>query len=403
MIKIRKIWGLLWQSVIYCISFFVPKNKRIWIFGSWTGNTFSDNPKYLYLHIRKYHPEIRCVYICKDNNIVEKLNKDGMEAYGYYSIKGGLLSMRARVAFLTAAHCDVNSFCCARITYIQLFHGTPIKKIYADDCVNEVIEIPKWKKFLIQNVFKFLGSVEQNDYVTIASPNVAPSFESAFKIDNNRLLVTGLARTDVFKNPSPNKYIMDLKNKIKGPLITYLPTHRDYGNHKEGYEDILDDLDYVNSLLKKNHIYMLYKPHFNELHNLNSSTSKYSHIIIPDDDECISDVYAFTPYCDLLITDYSSIYFDYLLADKPIVFYVYDIQNYTSTERKFYYNFNEVTPGPKCINWKDTISEAKRLLKHDDTRVQRSIIKNYFNEYNDGNSCERIYQEICSMVISKGV
>ena len=402
MVKIRKIWGLLWQSVVYFISFFSPKNKRIWIFGCWTGNTFSDNPKYLYLHIVEHYPEIRCVYICKDRKIVENLNIENKEAYYYYSMKGCLLSMRASVAFITAAHCDVNAFCCARILYIQLFHGTPIKKIYNDDCVNKVIKITKWKTFMIKKVLKYLDSVGRDDYITIASDNVAASFETAFKTTRNRMLVTGLARTDAYINPLNNKYIIDLKSRIDGPLIAYLPTHRNYGIHVKGQVDIMGDLDYINEILRENNIYMLYKPHFNELGNLSSRISKYTHIIIPDDDECMSDVYAFTPYCDLLITDYSSIYLDYLLADKPIVFFIYDFKYYTNSERDFYYDYDKVTPGPKCYNWIDTIKEALRLLKNDDTSEQRTEICEFFNKYKDGNSCERIYQAVLNVMISKG-
>jgi len=403
LVKIRKIGGILWQCLLYSISFFVPKNKRLWIFGSWTtGNTFSDNTKYLYLHIAEHHPKIRCVYICKDIEIVKKLNNKNKEAYYYYSLKGCLLSMRASVAFITAAHCDVNSFCCARILYIQLFHGTPIKKIYADDYLSHMVVIPKWKSFFINKVFKCFDSVGQNDYITIASQNVAPSFETAFKTTRNMMLVTGLARTDAYAKPLSNRYILDLKNRIKGPLIAYLPTHRNYGKHEDGYVDIMQDLDYINEILKDNNIYMLYKPHFNELGNLNSRISQYNHIIIPDDDECMSDVYSFTPYCDLLITDYSSIYLDFLLADKPMVFFIYDFEDYTTSERDFYYDYYQVTPGPKCYNWIEVMNEVLRLLKNDDTSKERSMICDFFNEFKDGNSCERIYSEVVSMMISKG-
>ena len=401
MAKFRDILGLLLQSLLYSISFFVPKNKTIWIFGSWTGNTYSDNSKYLYSHIIEYHPEIRCVYICKDRKIIENLNKENKEAYYYYSIKGCLLSMCASVAFITSEHCDVNAFCCARILYIQLFHGTPIKKIYEDVRVGHVLEIPKWKKILFKKVLKYSDSVGEKDYITITSPNVAASFETAFKTTRNMMLVTGLARTDAYIKPLNNKYIIDLKNRIDGPLIAYLPTHRNYGKHEKDYVDIMQNLEYINEILKDNNIYMLYKPHFNELVNLDSRIFKYDHIIIPEDDECMSDVYAFTPYCDLLITDYSSVYLDYLLVDKPIVFFIYDFEHYTNSERDFYYDYNQVTPGPKCYTWIDTINEALRLLKKDDMAEQRSKTCVFFNQYKDGNSCERIYQEVSSIVFSE--
>lgn len=396
--KVIKTLGLILQTIVFIVSFFVPKNQNIWIFGSWTGNTFSDNSKYMYLYTRRSHPEIRCVYICKDKKIVAKLKKKNMEAYGYYSVKGCLLSMRAGYAFLTAAHCDVNSFCCARIHYIQLFHGTPLKKIYYDDCF-ALRSQNKWKEFLVKHIFTFLDSVNQKDYITIASNNVGRTFETAFRTKPEKLWITGLARTDAYFHPLKNSYMERLRKNIDGPLIVYLPTHRNYGNHTSETIDIMRNLKLMNELLKKKNLYMLYKPHYNELRNWNKNVTEYKHIIIPHQSITMSDVYSFTPYCDLLITDYSSIYYDFLLTEKPIVFFPYDFEYYITKEQHLYYRYEEVTPGPKCYSWEETIRAASRLLERDDYLEQRRKVKLFFQDYSDGRSCERIYQKIKNEIL----
>lgn len=388
---------IILQSFIYLISFFVPKNKNLWIFGSWTGNTFSDNSKYMYLYTRRYHPEIRCIYLCKDKDIIAKLSGRKMEAYYYYSIKGCLLSMRAGVAFLTAAHCDVNSFCCARIQYIQLFHGTPLKKIYYDDLFTPNTT-KKWKAFLVKHFLVFLDGVSKKDYITIASHHVQQSFETAFQTKPDRIWVTGLARTDAYFRPLKNRYMNKLKGEIDGPLIAYLPTHRNYGNHTPENVDIMKDLERIEKLLEEKNLYLIYKPHYNELKNWSGNATEYKHIIVPDHSVVMSDVYSFTPYCDLLITDYSSIYFDFLLTEKPIIFFNYDYMHYITKEQNLYYNYDQVTPGQKCRTWEETIQAAASLLQRDNMLEQRRKLKNYFNDFCDGCSCERIYQEVKKVI-----
>jgi CDP-glycerol glycerophosphotransferase (TagB/SpsB family) len=125
---------------------------------------------------------------------------------------------------------------------------------------------------------------------------------------------------------------------------------------------------------------------------------KYPNIKIIKDCEIEQDIYTIINQFDILITDYSSIYFDFLLADKPIIFAPFDYEEYITKDRELYYNYNEVTPGPKCRNWDEVLDwivkfkENPKLFKE-----EREKIKKMFHKYQDGKNCERVFNEILNL------
>jgi CDP-glycerol glycerophosphotransferase len=79
------------------------------------------------------------------------------------------------------------------------------------------------------------------------------------------------------------------------------------------------------------------------------------------------DIYETINRYDCLITDYSSIYFDFLLTNKPIVFSAFDLEVYKKNERQLYFDFDEVTLNPNCLNWTEVIERVIDLKENDMT------------------------------------
>ncbi|MCR9583669.1 CDP-glycerol glycerophosphotransferase family protein, partial [Vibrio alginolyticus] len=95
---------------------------------------------------------------------------------------------------------------------------------------------------------------------------------------------------------------------------------------------------------------------------------------------------------DVLITDYSSVYIDYLLTDKPIIFVNGDIDSYLTEDRELYYDYNSVTPGIKCSTWNDVISAIEIIKTRGDTyHAERQKVRDCFHFYYDGNSSQRVF------------
>ncbi len=101
------------------------------------------------------------------------------------------------------------------------------------------------------------------------------------------------------------------------------------------------------------------------------------------------------PLADMLITDYSSIYFDYLLTNKPIIFTPFDYEKYITKDRELYYDYNEVTPGPKCNDWNEVLEWIKKFEENSNLfQEKRYKIKNKFHKYQDNKRCGKVINAI---------
>ncbi|MBK8233262.1 MAG: CDP-glycerol glycerophosphotransferase family protein [Candidatus Eisenbacteria bacterium] len=101
---------------------------------------------------------------------------------------------------------------------------------------------------------------------------------------------------------------------------------------------------------------------------------------------------------DVLITDYSSCYIDYLLCDRPILFYCHDLDRYRS-ERGFYFEYESVTPGPRTASVEELIRHLDAALSGKDEYVaSRAQLRERFFKDPDAGSCERVYAAVQAAV-----
>lgn len=122
-------------------------------------------------------------------------------------------------------------------------------------------------------------------------------------------------------------------------------------------------------------------------------------IRVLDDSDIGGDIYNVLGKYDILITDYSSIYFDYLLTDRPVIFFPFDYEEYVAYDRDLYYDYDLVTPGPKCKTW-DEVCEWITRFKEDPSlyKDERAKMKDKFHVYKDGNSSKRVFEEIIQLL-----
>lgn len=94
----------------------------------------------------------------------------------------------------------------------------------------------------------------------------------------------------------------------------------------------------------------------------------------------------------VLITDYSGVYFDYLLLNRPIIFAPFDINEYVERDRKLYYDYQKVTPEPKARDWPEVFRLLEEVMQKDDWKEEREAICDLFNKSKDDRSSERVFQ-----------
>jgi CDP-glycerol glycerophosphotransferase len=196
----------------------------------------------------------------------------------------------------------------------------------------------------------------------------------------------------------------DLLNTVRelkksGRIVLYAPTFRD--NLLVPAEEFLRylgfDMARLDAVLTKHGAYVIMKFH----HLVRTTKSSHRFAKISQRVHIISDpidVYPILSQADVLVTDYSSVFFDFLLLDRPIVFYVPDYDTYLR-ERGFCLDFDSFTPGPKAKSFEQLLLALDDILIGADRFAeQRKRVREYAFDNVDGLSSERLLGSVMKIV-----
>ena len=351
MTKLKLIANLIINLFSYLITKCIPKKDDLWIFSAWFGERYSDNPKAFFEFVNQHHSQkIDAVWITKSNNVKQELQSKGYTVYLEKSLVGIWIQLRANKVFICQSlHDDVFSPCIGNKTeVVQLWHGIPLKKIMFD-----VFDESKKNKNLTGRIFDWLApyNKHRNDILVATSELTREILAKAFRLPTDSVLSCGFPRNDVFFDQKKG----DEKDIFK---CIYMPTFRGGKNTECNlFETYGFNFEKMEAEFVKHNIQLVLrmhpvnKPPFHLVEQI-----KHSSVIKFDAGE---DIYQSINQYDCLITDYSSIYFDFLLSNKPIVFAPFDLEEYKKRERSLYFDFEEVTLKPYCYNWADVL---KRLI-----------------------------------------
>ena len=393
-----KYWGQLFLLPVYWLSFLVPRERSLWLFGSTFGKRFADNPKYLYLYVSQHRKElgIRPVWISHNREIVSMLSNKGYESYYYHSFKGIWMALRGKVYIFDNYSKDINFWQSGGAIKVNLWHGIPLKRIQADNCFDR-FRHPKnfWGKW--RNFPRNLSDEKPHHYVLATSGFIKPLFASAFRTKN--VIVSGYPRNDsMFPGCIVNLYIeteqmflKKIQHKIhsKGMrMVYYMPTFR---KSEIKFFDVVD-IDSLNNFLEKNNLLLCIKLHpKSELQKKFKDIENNNIFVISAD----TDPYVFIHDSSILVTDYSSIYFDYLLSGKPVVFFCYDLEEYLRDERKMYFDYQEYTPGKKAFTFKELEEALLETLGDSSVCVnEREVMMKKMFQYGKKEACPVLVEKI---------
>ncbi len=380
---------------VYWFSQLVPKKKKLWVFGAWNGKKYGDNSKYLFEYINLNGTEIRPIWLTQNKQAYDLISSKDYEVYYTYSFKGFLFSMMAEKIFVSVGIKDVNQYVVNRKDVIMMWHGsTPIKKIVFDDTIT------RNKQSLIENLiftlFPFLGSTHLKGLVISGSFESSRIFKSAFDANEEQVILTGFPRNDSFFDISQTAPLLTELNNSKLTNVIYMPTHR-----KEGRGELSDlfncNFDELNQSLESLNSKLFIKLHY--FHLKTHTFKNLSHVYFITDEDIEQDIYTVLNKFDIMITDYSSVHFDYLLTKKPIIFAPFDKEKYIKNDREFYFNYDEVTPGPQANNWKEILVYIEKFIQNPKLyEEERLNVMNRFNQYTDSQNCQRVFSAINNII-----
>ncbi|EHA6111227.1 CDP-glycerol glycerophosphotransferase family protein [Staphylococcus pseudintermedius] len=265
--------------------------------------------------------------------------------------------------------------------YINTWHGTPLKHM-GFDVKNNL----KGSQNTMKN---FLAS----DYMISPNAHTTNIFKHAFKLDglySGEILEIGYPRIDLTINTTANEareYLAEHLNLKKKPIILYCPTWRGK-NVNDPENSLLNIFEEIKLLNQKLPHQVLVKVH-PFVYSKAKEMPELKPYLVPD----FLDTNQLMPAVDLMITDYSSIFFDFLVTDKPIVFYVPDLDKYQN-ERGVYIDLCAL-PGPVADNIQDVITlVSNESYKDADVQEKYAKFKHNFVNYENGSVTERLIESV---------
>lgn len=383
--------------IFYFLSYLLPKKNKIFLI-----MTHDESPEANVLYTANY-------FKLKDPNLeIKKLTKKDSDFKGEkivilkiikffivnpYHIASSKIILMDNI-FLAFAYTIFKK----NVSVVQLWHGTGTIKKFALDSEKDPIRKLAKKASM------------RNTHLIIGSDSMFQIYKSAFGMANEKIFPIGTPRTDLFFDKKFIKFKVDTFYKkypelLNKKIILYAPTFRDeeLNNFKKYYNNKKENNLYINNeiieIIKKlNNDYVLGL----RLHPAISKSFSIEKLKI--DESMNKRIYDFSDnrgditlnsllfVSELLITDYSSIIFEYSLLNKKIIFYPYDLEEYEKKSRGFYFDYGKFVPGSIIKNAEDI---PKEILKNNTNIENSCIIKNFKKKYMDkidGNSTKRLYE-----------
>ena len=235
--------------------------------------------------------------------------------------------------------------------------------------------------------------VERYNYMISPNAFCTEVFQTSFQINKERLIETGYPRNDFITNATKED-VISLKKKYHLPLdkkiILYAPTWRDNSYVASGYTFELEaDFHKWREALGDDYV-VVFKPHYLIINKYENDETLTGFLYSVKAESEINELYVLS---DILVTDYSSVFFDYAVLNRPIYFYMYDLDQYKGELRGFYLDIYTELPGRIYED------ESKLLIDIKESVYDYSFLESFnqkFNAWQTGNCAQKVIDIIFS-------
>lgn len=388
-IKKNRLFLFLFKTTFTVIGL-LPKKKKLMMFESFHGRQYSDSPRAIYEYMSNNYPDYKLIWSI-DKRSLKLFKSLEVPFIQRFTLKWFFTKPRAKY-WINNVRLPKWMPRPRGTVYVQTWHGTPLKKLGLD--IEEVhmpgTQTTKYRENIIS---------ESKNWSFLVSPNRYSSdiFRDAFGY-NGEIIESGYPRNDVLYT-GDKKLVDEIKMKLEIPIdkkvILYAPTWRDDDFHKVGQYKFSFQFDLNKMkerfgsefvLLTRMHYLVAESFDFTAYEDFVKDVSSY-----PD----IAELYLVS---DMLITDYSSVFFDYANLNLPIIFYMYDLFDYRDRLRGFYFDIEDEKPGPIVENEQDLFDAIEFAAENG------HVSTNAFNEFyekfcylEEGISSKRIVERLLSV------
>lgn len=352
----------IFNAAAYFLSGFSPRNPRKVLLGAWMGQRYADNPKYLMLHLAAHHPELDLVW-CGRGHVRRELPADVRVRFVEHGSAAAFKEcLTAGACFVSHGYRDVspvNLFRGAALTYLG--HGFAIKRMGGGD--------RPLRSRLLSILRGVLRHAEGFRYYVASSTEHRRKLLTEYTAQNitaDAVLDIGQPRVDYLLSPGSNGLAGRIRERLleghalpARRVVTYLPTFRDSGTPVFAFSALDSNQRLrLEALLRKHDAVLIEKGHPGDSAGVRGGQSARA----ADDASRVvriestrMDTQELLLATDLLITDYSGCYLDFLVLDRPVIHFAYDYAEYARSERGLFFELPAIAAGP-------IVGEFDRLL-----------------------------------------
>jgi CDP-glycerol glycerophosphotransferase (TagB/SpsB family) len=345
---LRRIAALGLAAIGYSLSGLTPRSPTRWVFGQ-TSNLFGGNPKYLFLWIKLHRPDIHATWITGSAETARMLAANGYRVRRRWSPAGIWAALRAGIFVFAHGVADVNLALGRNAFLVNLWHGVGIKTTYLG-YKGGGENFARRRSGLAAKLRSWL--LAPSDIVVTTSDFMQTHFASQFELPPERCPQLGYPRLDGAFDSDVAEAAKAIDNSCGFTLnpggfdeiYLYVPTYRDTG--RPFLEEALPDPDRLAAALATRKALLYIKPHL-----LTAEEFPTGHANIRRWPEAI-DFHTYLPDFTGLITDYSSVLYDYLyVRDAGAILYIFDFDDYVSADRWLLYPFEDNVAGLRVVTF----------------------------------------------------
>jgi len=386
----------LYRKIIYFRYYITTKtDETMIVFESFMGRAYSDSQKAMYKAMLKdeFFKDYKFVWAFKNPENYDFLSNDNTMVIKYGSNKFYKCMAQAKY-WITNSRLPEYLIKRKDQKYIQCWHGTPLKRLGFDiqveggNALNTISEIKE----------KYEDDAKRYDYMLSPSAFCTEKFASAFNLKKlkkeNVIVELGYPRNDFLFNHTKQD-VDNLKESLGIPkdkkVILYAPTWRD-NQHTAGvgYTYNLNvDFDRLKEKLEKDYV-IIFRTHYFVANTFDFEKYKGFIFNMSNHDD-VNECYILS---DIIITDYSSVFFDYANLKRPMLFYMYDLDEYQGKLRDFYFSLDEL-PGPIVKTQDELEMEILNIDSYMEKYKEKyEAFNNKFNYLDSGDCSERVIEKI---------
>jgi len=402
----RKLLGVPLYALTALATSIIPRTNRLWVFGCGIGPGEGALPLYRTARDR-LDDRTRLVWMARSSDELELARSMGLDTVRKGGWRGFWLTARARVIVVTHGFGDANRYGTRGGFVVQLWHGVPLKHLHLDSPSTYAVSFLPDRSIVRRLVgYAYRRAGRGISLFPVAGPSVVPNIASAFGVPPERIVVTGDIRDDVLLAGSEDDRRAAAQALLAAAapdlpagsrIVLFAPTWRD-GN-ADPTVPTADEWQSIGRWLDRHDAVLLVRTHPLGRGDF-SDGPRISPRIRMLDLDALRELNHVLWAVDTVVTDYSSVVFDYALVGRPVVFFAPDLDAYAAS-RGFYRSYEWFSGGRSVTTWADVLAQLGEALDEDvdgtGHRHARAIRREIF-EHDDGRAADRVLDEVVRQV-----